>query len=166
MDFPLKEAIGAAVTLTVAGLGYRQWLRGRRSGQYIADRERSYKEIWDALESANLYVREGAYTADAFRERVRATNTLVLRHGLHFEEADRPAVQRYLMAIEETGRILTSGHTDDAFKELQSSMRLTLDSAVDLKDFVPTYSAAISELDESRRAVVRAFQDKVGRPYV
>src|SRR5258708_36448875 len=108
MYFACEETVCAAATLSVAAVGYRQWIRGRRSGQYLAEKERSYKEIWDALETANLYVREGNYTRDVFREKVRAANALVLRYGLYFEEADRPKVSRYFTAPEETGRILAN----------------------------------------------------------
>ena len=165
MDFPLKETLGATATLLVAAVGYRQWIRGRRSGQYLAEKERSYKEIWDALETANLYVREGNYTRDVFREKVRAANALVLRYGLYFEEADRPKVSRYLTALEETGRILTTDRADKAFDALRSGMYSTAAEPLELEDLVPEYRTAIRELDESRRAVVRAFQDHIGRPY-
>jgi hypothetical protein len=164
MDFPLKETIGAAATLFVAGLGYRQWLRGRRSVQYLAERERIYKEIWDALETANLYIREGQYTPEAFRERLRATNALVLRHGLYFDEPDRAKVDRYLAAIEDVGRVLTTPRADKVFEDLRAGMYTTAES-IDLQSLVPEYRDALLELDESRRAVVRSFQERIGRSY-
>lgn len=164
MDFPAKEALASVVTLLVAGLGYRQWVRGRRSVQYLSERERAYKDIWEALEATNLYVREGSYTREAFRERLRATNALVLRHGLYFDEADRPRVDRYLAAIEEAGRILTSDRAGKVFEDLRAGMYVTAES-IALEDLVPEYRTALRELDESRRAVVRSFQEQIGRTY-
>src|SRR5258708_19737069 len=103
MYFACEETVCAAATLSVAAVGYRQWIRGRRSGQYLAEKERSYKEIWDALETANLYVREGNYTRDVFREKVRAANALVLRYALYFSEPHPPKISRYFQTPITTG---------------------------------------------------------------
>ena len=35
MEFPVKESIGALVTITVAVLGYLQWKRTKRSSRFI-----------------------------------------------------------------------------------------------------------------------------------
>ena len=63
MDFPIKEIIAGVVTLSVAGLGYRQWKRGRRSGRFIEDRETAYKDVWQALEDVHLLIRAGSFDA-------------------------------------------------------------------------------------------------------
>jgi hypothetical protein len=164
MAFPIKEVIGSAATLIVAWLSYSQWLRGRRSGQYLTDRERAYNEIWIALETANLSIRTDPYTRENFREMLRATNALVLRHGLYFDEADQARIGRYLAAMEEVGRVLTADRADRVFQELRTAMYTTA-SGIDLGGLGPEYLEALRELDESRRAVVRAFQDHIGRPY-
>ena len=164
MDFPIKEAMGAAATVIAAGLLYRQWSRGRRSGQYLSERERAYKEIWDSLESANLAIRTDQYKRENFREMLRATNALALRHGLYFDEADQTRIRRYLAAMEEVGRVLTTDRADRVFKELRSAM-YTTGAGIDLEGLGPEYVEALRELDESRRAVVRAFQDHIGRQY-
>src|SRR5258708_36279207 len=125
MYFACEETVCAAATLSVAAVGYRQWIRGRRSGQYLEEKERSYKEIWDALETANLYVREGNYTRDVFREKVRAANALVLRYGLYFEEGERPKVRRYLTAPWGAGPIRTTDRADKGFGAPRSVMHFT-----------------------------------------
>ena len=45
MEFPVKESIGAFVTIAVAVLGYVQWKRTKRSGRFIEDRETAYKAV-------------------------------------------------------------------------------------------------------------------------
>jgi hypothetical protein len=160
----MKEAIASATTLIVAGLGYRQWLRGRRSGHYQAEAERAYKEVWASLEDANLFVRRGDYTRDAFKERVRAANALIMQHGLYFEAEDRPLVTRYLNAIDQVGQILTSDEAAEVFRDLRAGMSLTADP-IDLQDLVPEYREALSTLEASRQVVVQAFRRRIGREY-
>jgi hypothetical protein len=164
MDLQFKDLAPPLATLVVAGIAFYQWKRTRRSGQFIADREVTYKEVWASLEDVNLFVRTGGYTRAAFEERMRDTNTLVLKRGLHIEEHDTTLVGRYLNALAETGRVLTTDRADRAFRELQSAMYTTA-ASVSLEDLVPEYKTALRELDESRRAVIRRFREVLGADY-
>jgi hypothetical protein len=164
MDLTLAQVLGALVTLVVAGIGYRQWLRGRRSVQYLAERERAYREVFAALEEAHLLIRNGGYTRETFDEGMRSANTLILKNGLYFAEQDKPVAQRYLAALNSAGKILTSERADATFAEFQAAMGNTADP-IQLENLVPEYQTALRELDESRRAVVRAFERQVGKAY-
>jgi hypothetical protein len=61
--------------------------------------------------------------------------------------------------------MLTTDRANKAFEDLRSGMYSSVAEPVALEDLVPEYQASIRELDESRRAVVRAFHDRIGRPY-
>jgi hypothetical protein len=108
LEFPWKEMLSAAVTLTVAGLGYRQWKKGARSGAYLADREAAYKAVWQALEDLHLYVRTNPFEGEAFDRLVRAANAKMIRSGLHLDEADQAAARRYMETLKQLGALLAT----------------------------------------------------------
>jgi hypothetical protein len=108
MDFPMKELIAGAVTLVVAGFGYAQWTRGKRSGRFIEDRETAYNEVWQSLESAHLLVRAGGFDPAALDTAITNANTLLIRHGLHLAESDKEEAARYIAAVRNLGSIMSS----------------------------------------------------------
>jgi hypothetical protein len=125
MEFPIKESIGAVVALTVAGLGYLQWRRTKRSGRYIEDREAAYKAVWQALEEIHLYVRTGDFDEPTFDELMKKANTLLIQQGLYisdlsFAACTRPIAQRgalrwnafvrRLALVRSSGRVNSPGH--------------------------------------------------------
>ncbi len=107
MELPVKESIGAVVTLAVAGIGYLQWRRSKRSGRYIEDREAAYKAMWQALEEIHLYVRAGDFDAATFDGLMQKANTLLIQQGLHISDDDRELAARYIAALKELGLVLT-----------------------------------------------------------
>jgi hypothetical protein len=161
MSFPIREVVGAGVTLIVGVLAYRQTRRTRRSGQYITDRQVAYKEIWKALEETNLFVRKGRFTQQEFDSRMQSANALVMQHGLFVDEYDQELVTRYLAAMREVGRVLRTKRADKGFDELRTAMATT-GAFPSLEDLVPEFKEAIREVDESRRAVVRRFREQMG----
>jgi hypothetical protein len=157
VEFPVKEVLGALVTFAVAGLGYLQWKRTRRSGGYIQDREAAYKAVWQSLEEIHLYVRGGAFDRSAFGELMRRTNTLLIQHGLHIEESDKREVARYIEALRRLGAL---------FPELKSD-----EAAVARREFADTMSGravppeliqAFAEYEAARTATMENFRRALG----
>jgi hypothetical protein len=161
MDFPVKETIGAAVTLAVAAIGYRQWLRTRRGGQFIADRETAYKAVWSALEEANLRVRGNAQlTPSSFDDLERSLNALLMQHSLHLDGADKVAAHRYVKAILALGRLLTTVQENATSEELRRAL-YTTEAGMSAQEFMPI----MTELDASRTAVIERFRAALGAGY-
>ena len=106
MEFPVKESIGAFVTIAVAVLGYVQWKRTKRSGRFIEDRETAYKAVWQALEDIHLYVRGGALNQSAFDALMTKANTLLIQHALYISEADKRRAADYIQALHYFGSML------------------------------------------------------------
>ena len=158
MEFPWKEMLSAAVTLTVAGLGYRQWKKGARSGAYLADREAAYKSVWQALEDLHLYVRTNAFEAEAFDRLVRAANAQMIRSGLHLDEADQVAARRYMESLKQLGTLLATLPSDSLFHQEVSSTGAAAPVPPELLEAWGAFEATRAEVIASFRSALGATQ--------
>lgn len=155
MDFPIKEVIGALVTLTVAGLGYLQWRRTKRSGTYIEDREAAYKAVWQALEEIHLYVRMDQFEEPAFNVLMTKANTLLMQHGLHISEGDKQRARAYMAALREFGRLLGQ---IEASAPPRHELALTAEGVA----MPPEFQAAYETYESARRATMDSFRSAIG----
>jgi hypothetical protein len=112
MEFPIKEVVGAFGAIVVGLLGLYQWRRTKRSGRFIEDREVAYKAIWDVLEEAHLCVRSETFSESEFEQRVRAANTLLIKHGLHISRQDREYATEYMKTLKDLGAVLAQMASD------------------------------------------------------
>lgn len=155
MDFPTKELIAGTVTLIVAGLGYMQWKRGKRSGRFIEDREAAYNAIWQSLENAHLLVRTGEFDPAAFDAAVANANTLMIRHGLHIAEGDKEEAAKYLAALRNLGAIMSSTEMPEQAKR---EIQITGEQVALTGDFL----AAYNEHQAARQRVMDRFRRAIG----
>jgi hypothetical protein len=154
-EFPFKELIGALVTIMVAGIGYLQWKRGKRSGRFIEDREAAYKEIWQALEQIHLYVRGEVFKQNEFDELMKKANTLLIQHGLHISEADKHLSGDYIQALGRFGRALARM---DAGAPGRRDVEITAETVALPPDFKPAYDA----YQATRRITMESFRRAIG----
>jgi hypothetical protein len=154
MDLPVKEVVGATVTLSVAFMGYLQWKRAKRSGTFIEDRQAAYKAVWQALEEAHLLVRTGECDEQTFHARIKNVNTLLIQHGLHIAKADKRRAADYMHALGELGRLLAAMDPADSPRR---EIGLTEEGVATSPEFMHTYkayeSARQSTIDGFRRAI-------------
>jgi len=162
MPFPLAETLGLTGTLAVAALGYWQWRRTQRSGSYLQDRTAAYKEVWDALEEINLYVRRGQFDKERFDALVREANTRIIKHGLHVAEKDRDLAAAYMRALEAVGEVLSQPGVDVAFKQVQDDMAVTASGKLLPTGMADVYRDAIQEMERSRKRVIDSFRRMIG----
>lgn len=155
MEFPLQAFMGALVTLTVAGLGYLQWRRTKRSGRYIEDREAAYKAVWHALEEIHLYVRTDQFDEPAFNALLTKANTLLLQHGLHISERDKQLARSYMAALRAFGRVLGQ---IDASAPPRHDLALTVEGVAMPPELQPAYQA----YESARRATMESFRSAIG----
>jgi len=152
--FPVKEVLAASVTLVVAWIGYRQWIRGRRSGSFLQDREVAYKAVWTALEEAHLLVRAFRPSAE-LTSAVQNANALVIRHALHLRPPDRPIVETYVRALRELADAVA---TADWSAVEEAEFHLTLESA----PLPTTMMAPYRRFTDARADVMHAFREALG----
>jgi hypothetical protein len=155
MEFPIKESIGAVVALTVAGLGYLQWRRTKRSGRYIEDREAAYKAVWQALEEIHLYVRTGDFDAPTFDELMKKANTLLIQQGLYISDEDKDRAGGYIAALRELGLVLGQM---EASAPARHEMALTAEDAAVPPEFRRVYEAYRS----ARSVAMERFRRAIG----
>jgi hypothetical protein len=155
MEFPVKESIGAFVTIAVAVLGYLQWKRTKRSGRFIEDREAAYKAVWQALEDIHLYVRGGAFDQREFDELTRKANTLLIQHGLHISEADKHRTGDYIQALGRFGHVV-------AQMDAQAPARHDIAITASGMTMPPEFRTAYDTYQSARNATMEAFRRAIG----
>jgi hypothetical protein len=155
MEFPVKESIGAFVTITVAILGYLQWKRTKRSGRFIEDREAAYKAVWQALEDIHLYVRGGGFDQRTFDDFMRKANTLLIQHGLHISEADKHRTGDYIQAL---GRFGSAVAQMDAAAPARHDIAVTAEGVA----MPPELRAAYDTYQSARNATMEGFRRAIG----
>jgi hypothetical protein len=155
MEFPVKESIGALVTITVAVLGYLQWKRTKRSGRFIEDREAAYKAMWQALEEIHLYVRGGTFDQRTFDDLMRKANTLLIQHGLYVSEPDKYRTAEYMQALGRFGAVVA---------QMDASAPAKHDIAVTAQGVAmpPEYRAAYDTYQAARNATIEGFRRAIG----
>ena len=155
MDIPVKEALGALVTLTVAAVGYLQWKRTKRSGRFIEDRETAYKTVWQALEDVHLYTRAGAFEAREFDDLMTKANTLVIQHGLHISAADKTCIAIYIKALQRFGEVLSKLHASEP-------ARHEIATTGAARAVPPELAAANQAYEAARNSVIERFRRAIG----
>ena len=155
MDFPTKEVMAAVVTLTVAAIGYLQWRRGKRAGHFIEDRETAYKSVWAALEEVHLYVRTQRFEHTAFDSLVTSANALLIRNGLHIDDADKGLTSNYLEALRRLGRLLAHSKLGPEAERELATTGAHVAMPPELLDSYSDYQAA-------RQLVLNSFRRALG----
>jgi hypothetical protein len=155
MEFPVKESIGALVTITVAVLGYLQWKRTKRSGRFIEDREAAYKAVWQALEEIHLYVRGGTFDQDTFDDLMRKANTLLIQQGLHISEPDKHRTSEYIQALARFGAVVAQM---DPGAPAKHEIAVTAEGVA-----MPSeYRGAYDTYQAARNATIEGFRRAIG----
>ena len=155
MDFPIKEVISGLVAISLAVLGYLQWKRGKRSGRFIEDREIAYKDVWHSLEDIHLLIRAGEFDPSAFDEMVTRANTLLIKHGLYIEDADRTLTANYIEALRSLGEKLSHAQI---LSEAKRSIEITGEHPALSGEILTAYNAHQS----ARQKVMDSFRRGIG----
>ena len=164
----LPASIALVGTIVVATVGYRQWKRQQelaRYGSFLAERQTAYKELWERLERAHLYVRPESFERDEFQELIRAVNIHMIAAGLLLKDGEKERVNRYLQALEALGRCLATAAAGRARDEARDSMYATGAFPPAVLQEVRGLRQAHAAVETERTSLIARFREQLGAQY-
>jgi phosphoenolpyruvate carboxylase len=161
----LPAAIAFVGTLIVVGMGYRQWKKQQelaRYGGFLSGRHVAYKQLWEKLEAAHLYVRSEVFEREAFQELVRAANSHMIVSGLHLKDGEKERVNRYLTALESLGRCMADARASSAREEARDTLYATGAPPADVLARVRGLKEAFDHVEAERTKIMDNFRTVLG----
>jgi len=125
---PISVALIALIgTLVGIYYGHRKWRVDRdsaRSKQYLADRQATYKDVWDRVEQLNVDGRITEISSDVFSDRLTELNALMLKAAIYIEDADRSLVNEYISAARSFHQAVRASSSEDAHSALGETVAM------------------------------------------
>lgn len=164
----LPSSIALVGTILVAIVGYRQWKRQQelaRYGSFLAERQNAYKQLWEKLEAAHLYVRTESFEKDAFQELMRAANIHMITAGLLLKDGEKERVNRYLQALGALGQCLADGAATPAREKVRDTLHDTGALPPEVLRTVKGLPEAYGAVETERANLIVHFRKQLGAQY-
>lgn len=151
---PLLALLGTVLATLV---GYRQWKRQQdstRTAEFVAEREKAYKELWQKLEAVHLSVRLDTFQPEKFDGQVRAVNIHVIERALYLDQEVQRQVSDYMSALRNLGQLLKDANA----KEAKKDAAITGAIAPDVLGRVQGLGEAYTAVDQRRNMLISNFK--------
>jgi hypothetical protein len=164
----LPASIALIGTILVAIVGYRQWKRQQelaRYGSFLSERQNAYKQLWEKLEAAHLYIRTEAFEKEVFQELMRAVNIHMITAGLLLKDGEKERVNRYLQALEALGQCLATADAGPAREDARDTMYATGALPPEVLQSVKGLQRAFAAVETERTNLIARFRKQLGAQF-
>lgn len=158
-------ALGLLGTVIVAFVGYRQWRKQQdqvRYGNFLADRQAAYKQLWQKLEAVHLNVRSKCFQEAEFNALVRDVNVHLIQAGLLLDQGEKKRVNEYMEALSNLGKLLDNAAATEAREEVRRSLYDTGEIAPEIMSQVAGLRDAYARVEVCRGTVMSHFRQVLG----
>ncbi len=158
VDEAIKWPFGVAAALVAAWIGYRAWVAQQNRGKrYRAEslRESGYREMWEALQRAEVLTRQVAQTGELanVEELVRDVNATIMKNEFALADDDRRLAGEYMGAAKRMAELL---HTQGSIDERGTFARTGADT------YGGAFALAYQDLVISRENVLSRVRAALG----
>jgi hypothetical protein len=161
MSDALKNVFPAIIalvgTIIAVFVGYRQWKRQQdttRTSDFQAERQKTYKELWEKLEDVHVRLRTMAVQTEEFRSLLRDVNSYILKHSLYLEKDDHRLANQYLAKVRDFTNLVASFSSAPAKIALED----TADIPPEVMKSVEEMAKAQKDVDQIREGIVARYR--------
>ncbi len=149
--------LALAGTVLVVLMGYHQWKKQQRSSRtagFVAQRDKTYADLWQKVEAVHLAVRMDRFNPKKFKDLVQAVNIYAIEYALYLDQDVQQQINSYLAALGEFGRLLESAGATEAREKASE----TSEMPADVLEKVQGLAQAAASVEQHRNALIVRFK--------